>query len=331
MKSLLLSSALCLAGFNVFAQNVGIGTNTPDASAKLEILDANRGILIPRVSLTATNAATPVSSPATGLLIYNIATASSGTTAVSPGFYYWNGSAWVRFAAGNAGWELTGNANTNIATNFIGTTDANAVVFRTNNVERMRIDATGKIGIGTTSPQTSLHIQTATANTGFRLADGSQGANKVLTSDANGNATWAINSSTVVLGTLSTTAKTITNTAGDYTGSYITLPPGKWLVTASMLIPQSSAEFWVRSSFSDSPSSSAYTSDIIGSFFISGFKNAGAYGTVSGAIVINNTTAGNKSYYYWALSPDVYSGTYSMPNYGTALWNENQLYAIPIK
>ncbi len=51
--------------------------------------------------------------------------------------------------------------------------------------------ASAKVGIGTTTPSTTLHIvSTAGAGTGFRLVDGSQGANKVLTSDANGNATW---------------------------------------------------------------------------------------------------------------------------------------------
>ena len=76
--------------------NVGIGTNTPDASAKLDIIDANKGLLIPRVALTATNLAGPITSPATSLLVYNTATASSAATFVSPGYYYWDGAKWVR-------------------------------------------------------------------------------------------------------------------------------------------------------------------------------------------------------------------------------------------
>ena len=58
--------------------NVGIGTNTPSPSAKLDIdvsSDATKsGLLIPRVDLTATNLAAPISSPATSLLVYNTAT-----------------------------------------------------------------------------------------------------------------------------------------------------------------------------------------------------------------------------------------------------------------
>ena len=50
---------------------------------------------------------------------------------------------------GNNNWELTGNADTDPASNFIGTKDQQSLVFKTNNVESMRIDANGKIGIGT--------------------------------------------------------------------------------------------------------------------------------------------------------------------------------------
>ncbi len=80
-----------------FAQ-IGIGTSTVDASAKLQIDATDRGFLQPRVELTATNDTLTVASPATGLMVYNTATAGSGAVAVSPGVYYHNGSAWQRIA-----------------------------------------------------------------------------------------------------------------------------------------------------------------------------------------------------------------------------------------
>jgi hypothetical protein len=53
--------------------------------------------LPPRVELISTAAASNIiSNPATGLLVYNTATAGTGATAVTPGFYYFSGSAWVR-------------------------------------------------------------------------------------------------------------------------------------------------------------------------------------------------------------------------------------------
>jgi hypothetical protein len=69
----------------------GIGTTTPDASAKLEIAATNKGFLPPRVALTATNAASPITNPANGLMVFNTVTAGSSPYQVVPGYYYWDG------------------------------------------------------------------------------------------------------------------------------------------------------------------------------------------------------------------------------------------------
>jgi hypothetical protein len=127
----LLGVGLLLAGLH--AQSVGIGTATPDPSARLHISDNARGLLIPNVALTGTDDATTVSGPATSLLVYNTATAGTGATAVTPGFYYWDGSQWVRLLGGGEAWLLTGNAGTDPAVNFLGTTDAQPLCIRVDN------------------------------------------------------------------------------------------------------------------------------------------------------------------------------------------------------
>jgi hypothetical protein len=95
MKPLLLTTALLLSLFiTSFGQNVGFNDNNsdPNASAMVDVYSSSKGMLIPRVSLDSTLLATPVTNPATSLMVYNTATVHD----VRPGYYYWNGSLWNR-------------------------------------------------------------------------------------------------------------------------------------------------------------------------------------------------------------------------------------------
>jgi hypothetical protein len=86
----------------------GIGTTTPNASAKLDITSTNKGFLPPRVALTAANVFAPVTglsgttelATAAGLLIYNTATSGTTPNNVVPGYYYWNGTGWIQISGG---------------------------------------------------------------------------------------------------------------------------------------------------------------------------------------------------------------------------------------
>ena len=80
---------------------VSINSNgeLPDNSAMLDVKSANKGFLPPRVELTATTSAAPVTSPAIGLLLFNTATSGTPPDNVVPGYYYWNGTLWVPIAA----------------------------------------------------------------------------------------------------------------------------------------------------------------------------------------------------------------------------------------
>jgi hypothetical protein len=66
---------------------------------------------------------------------------------------------WQTAAGGGAsGWNLTGNAATIPGTNFIGTTDAQRLVFKTSATEKATILPNGNFGIGTATPTSLLHL-----------------------------------------------------------------------------------------------------------------------------------------------------------------------------
>jgi len=78
---------LLLAGASAKAQNVGVGTATPNASAALDVVSTSKGLLTPRLTQAQIQA---IVGPATGLLVYQ-------TNGAQPGFYYNAGTGVVPF------------------------------------------------------------------------------------------------------------------------------------------------------------------------------------------------------------------------------------------
>ena len=100
MRILTVITALVIAHSVGRGQNISINKSgsSADASAILDLNSGNdgtKGFLPQQVALTATNAAGPVAGPATGLMVYNTATAGTTPNNVIPGYYYWNSSSWV--------------------------------------------------------------------------------------------------------------------------------------------------------------------------------------------------------------------------------------------
>lgn len=82
MKKIIYTAAILFAGYIANAQ-VGIGTITPETTSMLDITSTTKGFLMPRMT---TGQRTAITSPATGLQVFDITTNS---------VWYYNGTVWV--------------------------------------------------------------------------------------------------------------------------------------------------------------------------------------------------------------------------------------------
>ncbi|MBL0738723.1 hypothetical protein JI750_17640 [Flavobacterium sp. GN10] len=122
MKNKLLSLFLFLGSYAAYSQ-VGIGTPMPNASSQLEVVAADKGVLIPKISLTgSTDATTIKNGNVNSLLVFNTSTISD----IKPGYYYWYDNRWNRIVISN---EITANPGT--------------VIYNPNNQQFTYIDASG--------------------------------------------------------------------------------------------------------------------------------------------------------------------------------------------
>jgi len=115
---------LLAMSISLMAQSVGINSDgsAPDASAMLDVKSTSKGFLAPRMTVVERG---NISSPATGLLVYQ----TDGT----PGYYYYNGSAWTQLGIASGASQWTTNSS-NIYYN------------------------SGNVGIGTTTPAKLLQV-----------------------------------------------------------------------------------------------------------------------------------------------------------------------------
>ena len=137
---------------------VAINSNgsSPDNSAMLDVNSTDKGFLLPRMTRSQRDA---ISSPAPGLIIYQ--------TDNTPGFYYNSGTSgspiWSIVGSGS-GWSITGNSETNPATNFLGTTDAHPLMFKVNNQKAGYIDYDATKANTVFGYQSLLSITTGSSN-----------------------------------------------------------------------------------------------------------------------------------------------------------------------
>jgi uncharacterized protein (TIGR02145 family) len=108
----------------LIAQSVGIGTTTPNRSAKLEVQSSNSGFLPPRMTLTERDA---IASPAAGLMIYCSDCGANGTGEMN----YYNGQNWVTMNMEQSGGSgATSLPRTSIGSQVWSTKNLDVVKYR---------------------------------------------------------------------------------------------------------------------------------------------------------------------------------------------------------
>ena len=315
-KNIILLGAL-LSSTIAFSQQgrVGVNTNSPkttmDISGKTANADGSGTVLatdmtglqaprITRADLTAKGNSL-YGTDQKGALIYITDVSGGNNTSqrvnvTAVGYYYFDGTVWVSLGGGTvpSGIDRTNDEWINDTTNTMVKLGkkSDGSTARDTGTDFVAKD-NGNVGIGTTVPDTKLHIVTDTSTinpnpTGFKLQDGNQGAGRVLMSDANGVGTWKINSMYIINGHMGpgvnlalndTSNKKDWTNPNDHsngfksTGSYIALPPGKWQVNVAMLIPYNPGSsnagltandwLWVRSSFSESATNVTVSPDVL--------------------------------------------------------------------
>ena len=148
-----------IAAFKHSNASVGIGTDNPDATLKVNVASGNNGVVVQNTS-TANIALFGARNGDATVQIGQWGSTASGTT----------------FGLSNADLSFiytTSYSTTHPSALALGTVSNKPIVFATNNTERLRITSDGNIGINETSPYYKLHLKTNNATTS--LSGGNSG------------------------------------------------------------------------------------------------------------------------------------------------------------
>ena len=158
-------NGVSLAGLGTGILKNTTGTGLPSIAVAADFPVLNQNTTGTAVNVTGTvgvtNGGTGLTSATTGDLLYGSAVNTysklpAGTNGqvltLTGGIPSWSAN------PGTTAWSLTGNSVT-AGSHFLGSTNNVSLRMRTNNIERMLVDSTGKVGIGLSDPAALLDVK----------------------------------------------------------------------------------------------------------------------------------------------------------------------------
>ena len=219
--------------FNQMSVTIGSGTETrPRNVAMVYAIKAIESVLLPTATSTAVTTAAIANEP-----WFNVATGTQATANTQN--IYQMGNVGIGTTSPLRKLQIAQNVGSNeglsiTTADYVHGTTGTALIFRSSAISgntdyELRVNQSGgvtsggnllinpsggNVGIGTTAPTKRLHIDNGTTAGAIRIVDGTQGAGKVLTSDANGVGTWTSYGSYSI-----TVAQSGQMTSGNYSAS----------------------------------------------------------------------------------------------------------------